>query len=80
MTTEDPQTVETYVGVKAKSFKKRFGRHKTSFNNPTYAGDTMLSTHIWNLKKENKTLFMHCFMYDGLSNEENKIMICIVSV
>ena len=53
VTTEDPQTVETYVGVTATSFKKRFGGHKTSFNNPKYAGDTMLSTHIWNLKKDN---------------------------
>ena len=26
------------------------------------------------------TLFLHCFKFDGLSNGENKIMICIVSV
>ena len=48
--------VETYVGLTAGTFKKRYGGHKHDFlNRPTENRiSTTLSSHIWKLKDENK--------------------------
>ena len=42
---------ETYIGLSAPSFKKRFGNHKKSFEHPKYETETTLSKHIWKLKR-----------------------------
>ena len=49
-TVDNQEKVETYVGVCATTFKERLGNHTKSFNNPKYKGDTILSSHIWDLK------------------------------
>jgi len=46
---------ECYVGSTAQKFKKRYYKHRSSFQNPKYEHDTELSKHIWKLKRENKT-------------------------
>ena len=48
-------TTECYVGSTAQKFKKRYYKHRSSFQNPKYEHDTELSKHIWKLKRENKT-------------------------
>ena len=45
--------METYTGVTKDSFKKRYGGHKSSFNNRAYEHSTTLSTYIWKLKDQN---------------------------
>ena len=49
-------SVETYVGLTAGTFKKRYGGHKSDFlNRPTEDNSsTTLSSYIWKLKDENK--------------------------
>ena len=49
----DTGAVETYTGVTKDSFKKRYGGHKSSFNNRAYEHSTTLSTYIWKLKDQN---------------------------
>ena len=39
-----------YKGSCEISFKKRYSKHKKSFNIPLYKHDTKLSTEYWNLK------------------------------
>ena len=48
--TDGTQKVETYVGVSAPPWKGRYRHHNKSFNNPGYKGETILSTHIWEVK------------------------------
>ena len=49
------QEVETYVGNSAPPWKSRYRNHNKSFNNEKYKGETILSTHIWELKARNST-------------------------
>ena len=44
------QMVETYVGVSAPPWKRRYLGHKNSFTNLNKKGETKLSPHIWELK------------------------------
>ena len=44
------QQTETYIGLTAPPFKKRFNNHTKSFNHRKYKTDTELSKHIWKLK------------------------------
>ena len=44
---------ETYVGLTAGTFKKRWEKHQTDFRHERYRGSTTLSAHIWKLKDEN---------------------------
>ena len=53
--TNGEQEVETYVGVSAPPWKGRYRHHIKSFNNPQYRGETILSTHIWELKGRGST-------------------------
>ena len=48
----DGQT-NTYIGLTAPAFKKRFANHKKSFKHQKYSRETKLSTHLWNLKEKN---------------------------
>ena len=60
VTREDTPAVETYVGVTANTFKKRWGGHKSSFTDPNLAGSTALSSHIWkDLKPDNINYNLH---------------------
>ena len=47
----DGQT-NTYIGLTAPAFKKRFANHKKSFKDQKYSRETKLSTHLWNLKEK----------------------------
>ena len=46
---------ESYVGSTSQTFKKRYYKHRSSFNNQKYEHDTELSKYIWKLKRDNKT-------------------------
>ena len=43
--------VETYIGVSAPPWKQRYRNHINSFSNKNKKGETMLSTHIWDIKE-----------------------------
>ena len=45
---------ETYIGLTATEFKKRYSNHKTSFNDEKKKSATELSKHIWDLKNAKK--------------------------
>ena len=45
---------ETYVGLTAGSFKKRWSKHKTDFSYSDKRNSTTLSSYIWKLKDENQ--------------------------
>ena len=47
------EEVHTYVGA-SNNFKKRYYRHRTSFNDPAYRTDTTLSKCVWKLKENNR--------------------------
>ena len=44
----------SYVGACEGTFKERYRKHKSSFNNRDYENDTELSKHIWALQDETK--------------------------
>ena len=44
-----------YVGETAHTFKKRCGKHNTTFNHKEYRNDTSLSNHIWELQEKKLT-------------------------
>ena len=41
---------QTYTGLTAGTFKKRYYSHRNSFNNRNSENSTTLSSHIWNLQ------------------------------
>ena len=43
-----------YIGMTADTFKKRYGNHKTSFNDLRYENETELSKYVWKLKRAGK--------------------------
>ena len=47
--------IQTYTGLTAGTFKKRFYSHRNSFNNRNSEHSTTLSSHVWSLqdKQEN---------------------------
>ena len=47
-------SIATYLGAAANSFKERYRNHTLSFNNKKYEFSTSLSKHVWNLKSNNK--------------------------
>ena len=51
--TDEAQNINTYTRLTINTFKRRFSGHKYSFNNRG-ENSTTLSTHLWNLKDENK--------------------------
>ena len=53
--TNGEKETETYVGVSAPPWKPRYRNHNKSFNNIKYKGETILSTHIWELKARGST-------------------------
>ena len=55
ITTDDDGESEYYTGLTGQTFKKRYGGHKTSFNNRKYWNSSTMSIHIWKLKRENRT-------------------------
>ena len=52
-TVTSDNSVETYTGLTAGTFKARHGGHKTSFNIRKYS-NTTLSKHVWKLTDQNK--------------------------
>ena len=53
VTRQDNPIVETYVGLTANTFKKRYDGHTSSFRNEKQRKDTTLSDYIWKLKDDN---------------------------
>ena len=49
------ENIQTYTGLTAGTFKKRFYSHRNSFNNRNSEHSTTLSSHVWSLqdKQEN---------------------------
>ena len=47
-------TTEHYTGLTGDTFKKRWYKHNTTFNNIGERNKTTLSAHIWNLKEKGK--------------------------
>ena len=45
---------ETYIGLTATTFKKRFSNHKQSFNDRSKRFSTQLSKYIWEQKDQGK--------------------------
>ena len=41
-----------YIGMTSGEFRKRFSKHKQSFNNPKYKNETSLSKKVWEIKEE----------------------------
>ena len=52
VSTEDSE--ETYIGLTATTFKKRFSNHKQSFNDRNKRFNTQLSKYVWELKDQEK--------------------------
>ena len=52
-TVETNDKVETYVGITAGEFKKRYQKHTSDFTNQNTKNATTLSTYIWKLREEN---------------------------
>ena len=50
---DDPNQSETYVGLCSTTFKDRYKNHKSTFKHQKKENDTMLASHIWDLKRQN---------------------------
>ena len=55
---DENNTVQTYTGLKANTFKDRFYGHTHSFNHQNPDNSTTLSTHIWDLKNQGKWYYL----------------------
>ena len=53
VTETDTKKQETYIGLTENKFKTRFNLHKSSFKLEHKRTTTILSDHIWKLKKKN---------------------------
>ena len=53
-TVESGNTYKHYYGLAEGEFKYRYNNHTKSFKNAQYANETVLFTHIWNLKASEK--------------------------
>ena len=51
---DENNTVQTYTGLTANTFKDRYYGHSHSFNHYNPNNSTTLSTHIWDLKHQGK--------------------------
>ena len=49
------RVVETYVGCCSTTWKERYRNHNKSFKHLRYKGETILSTHIWEIKDRGST-------------------------
>ena len=47
-------STSTYTGLTSNTFKQRFYGHRHSFNNRNSEHSTTLSSHVWDLKDQNK--------------------------
>ena len=50
---------ETYTGLTANTFKKRYYKHRDSFRNEDSEHSTTLSSYIWDLKCNNENFEVH---------------------
>ena len=48
---EDKNNEKFYIGISSTDFKTRYNIHKSSFKNINSRNHTMLSKHVWFLKK-----------------------------
>ena len=48
------QNIATYTGLTSNTFKTRFYKHRSSFNKESLEHETTLSSHIWDLKRNNQ--------------------------
>ena len=55
VTETESKKSETYIGMTADPFKKRYGNHKKSFKQEKYKTETDLSNHTWKLESEKKS-------------------------
>ena len=46
------KTTMTYYGLTEKTFKERYGKHKSSLKHEKYKTDTELSKYVWKLRAE----------------------------
>ena len=53
---QDNSKVDTYTGLTCNSFKDRFYGHRSTFENRDHPNQTTLSTHVWDLKNNNKNV------------------------
>ena len=51
---DEDDIINTYTGITSNTFKQRYYGHNYSINNRSGEFSTTLSTHIWNLKDQNK--------------------------
>ena len=51
---DSDNTTNTYTGLTSNTFKKRYYKHRTTFEKENHKEPTTLSTHVWNLKNKNK--------------------------
>ena len=51
---DNDATIQTYTGLTSTTFKKRFYKHRTTFEKPNH-DPTTLSNHVWDLKNNHKT-------------------------
>ena len=56
---------KTYIGSCCTTWKRRYGNHKQSFNNPQ-ANQTTLSTEIWRLKGLNLIINLRVFVFPSV--------------
>ena len=49
------EKLETYVGCSATEWKARYRNHNKSFDHRRYKGETILSSHIWDIKDRGST-------------------------
>ena len=61
--TDEDNKVNTYTGLTRNTFKKRFNGHTYTFNHRD-APSTTLSSHVWNLKDQNKNFEINWKLVD----------------
>ena len=51
---DNDNTTNTYTGLTSNTFKKRYYKHRETFEKENHTNPTTLSTHVWELKNRKK--------------------------
>ena len=77
---DSDNTTNTYTGLTSNTFKKRYYKHRTSFEKENHENPTTLSTHVWDLKNKNKNFEIKWSVIDrapDFNPSNNKCRLCL---
>ena len=77
---DSDNNTNTYTGLTSNTFKKRYYKHRSTFEDENHENPTTLSSHIWSLKNQNKTFDLSWSILERAQNfnpASHKCRLCL---